>query len=273
MFKLCWINVYVELFDVIVHNAEINFDNIEFKQNARTLSIQTKCVFIETANSIGLIKRYHVLLRRAYLIIIIELKDQDFIKEIRLQMTVKVVNDTIEYNNLVFTLLIFGIYSRIINDDASNLFIIEKVKVIKITMNEVIKLYIKKQTINALYQRNGPQIMKIYNISIDSSILIWRTHQKKWIELYKLLTVFQEIKTCAVELLSDSIEFRIIIVKPYLKESNSSIQDSIQDSIQNSIQDSIQNPIQDSIQNFIQSKNFVQSSKDNTSRRNPSRLR
>ena len=87
-------------------------------------------------------------------------------------MTVKAVNDTAEYNNLVSTLLVFETYSRITNDDALSLFIIERIKVIKIVMNEIIKLHIKKQTINVLYQRNGPQIMKIHNISFDSSILI-----------------------------------------------------------------------------------------------------
>ena len=59
-------------------------------------------------------------------------------------MIIKIVNDTIEYNNLVFTLLIFETYFRIINDDASSLFIIKKIKIIKITINEIIKLYIKK---------------------------------------------------------------------------------------------------------------------------------
>ena len=59
-------------------------------------------------------------------------------------MIVKVVNDTIEYNDFVFTLLVFETYPRIINDDVSNLFIIEKIKVIKIAMNEIIKLHIKK---------------------------------------------------------------------------------------------------------------------------------
>ena len=87
-------------------------------------------------------------------------------------MIVKIVNDTVEYNGLVFTLLVFGIYSRIINDDVLSLFIIERVKIIKITMNEIIKLHVKKQINDVLHQRNGPQIMKIYNISIDSQILI-----------------------------------------------------------------------------------------------------
>ena len=87
-------------------------------------------------------------------------------------MIIKVVNDTIEYNNLVFILLVFETYFRIINDDVSSLFIIEKVKIIKIAMNEIVKLHVKKQTNNVLHQRNDPQIMKIHNISIDSSILI-----------------------------------------------------------------------------------------------------
>ena len=84
MLKLCWINIYIEFFDVIVHNAETNFDNIEFRQNVKILNIQTKCVSIEIVNLVDLIARYHVLLKRAYLIIIIELKDQNIIKKIRL---------------------------------------------------------------------------------------------------------------------------------------------------------------------------------------------
>ena len=58
-------------------------------------------------------------------------------------MIIKIINDTIEYNNLVSILLVFETYPHIINDDTSNLFIIEKIKVIKITMNEIIKLHVK----------------------------------------------------------------------------------------------------------------------------------
>ena len=94
-------------------------------------------------------------------------------------MIIKAVNNTIEYNDLVSTLLVFETYSHIINDDASNLSIIKKDKVIKITMNEVVKLYAKRQINDVLHQRNGPQTIKIHNLSIDSPILIWRTHQKK----------------------------------------------------------------------------------------------
>ena len=59
-------------------------------------------------------------------------------------MIIKIVNDTIEYNNLVSTLLIFETYPRIINNNAFNLFIIKKIKIIKITMNKVIKIHAKR---------------------------------------------------------------------------------------------------------------------------------
>ena len=64
------------------------------------------------------------------------------------------------------------------------------------------------------------------------------------------MTVSREIETCIIELFNDFINFRTIIVKSYLKKSNT--------------------PIQDSIQDFIQ--DFVQL-KDITLRRNPSRSR
>ena len=59
-------------------------------------------------------------------------------------MIVKTVNDTIKYNNLVFILLIFETYIHIINDDALNLFIIKRIKIINIAINKVAKLYIKR---------------------------------------------------------------------------------------------------------------------------------
>ena len=87
-------------------------------------------------------------------------------------MIIKIVNDTIEYNNLVFILLIFETYLHIINDNTFNLSITEKTKIIKITINKVIKLHAIRQINDVLYQRNNSQIMKIHKISIDSPILI-----------------------------------------------------------------------------------------------------
>ena len=90
-----------------------------------------------------------------------------------------------------------------------------------------------------------------------------------------MLSISRETKTCTVKLINDSIDFRTIIVKPYLKKSDTPIQDPIQDPIQGPIQDSIQCLIQDSIQGSIQ--DLIQSIQDSvqseniTLRRNLSR--
>ena len=108
------------------------------------MNIQTKCVSVEVANFIDLVERYHVSLRRAYKIIIEELKNQVVVKDIRLQMTVKAINNIAEYNNLIPTLLVFDIFPRIINEDALILSIIERVKTINSIIIEVAKLYITR---------------------------------------------------------------------------------------------------------------------------------
>ncbi len=227
MLRLCWIDVYVGPPDVIVHDAGTNFDSTEFRQNARTLSIQTKCVPVEAANSIGLVERYHVPLRRAYLIITAELEKQATTKEIRLQMAVKAVNDTAGYNGLVPTLLVFGTFPRITNDDAPTLSTTERAKAINEAMAEVAKLHAKRQVNDGLHQRNGPQTIRMLDTPIGSPVLVWRTHRKEWTGPYKLLSTSRE--TCTVELTSGPKDFRVTVVKPYLEESNTQLDSPSQD--------------------------------------------
>ena len=105
------------------------------------MNIQTKCVLVEVANIIDLVKRYHVSLRRAYEIIIEELKNQAVAKNIRLQIIVKAINNTAKYDNLIFTLLVFDIFPRIINENTLTLSTIKRVKIINLAMTEVAKLY------------------------------------------------------------------------------------------------------------------------------------
>ena len=61
-----------------------------------------------------------------------------------MQMIIKTVNDTAKYNNLIFTLLVFDIFPRITNNNASILFTVKRVKVINLAIIEVTKLYAKR---------------------------------------------------------------------------------------------------------------------------------
>jgi hypothetical protein len=120
-----------------VHNARKNFTAIEFKQLASFMSIEVKKVPVKAHNSIGLIKRYYALLRRAYKILKAELKDEHINKEMILQMAVKAVNDSAELDGIVLMLLVFGLYPRMTEIDLLSPTITRRAKVIQAITKEV----------------------------------------------------------------------------------------------------------------------------------------
>ena len=74
---MCWIDTYLGPLDRITTNASTNFDLKEFKQLASIVNSKVRIVLVESHNSIGIIKRYYGPVRRAYEIIIEQLKDQN----------------------------------------------------------------------------------------------------------------------------------------------------------------------------------------------------
>ena len=54
-----WINTYLGLLDMVVHDIKKNFVSIEFKQLTNLMTIIIKEVPVETHNNVGLVKRYH----------------------------------------------------------------------------------------------------------------------------------------------------------------------------------------------------------------------
>ena len=59
-------------------------------------------------------------------------------------MTIKAINNIVEYNDLIPTLLVFDTFPRIINEDAPTLSTIERAKVINLAITEVAKLHTKR---------------------------------------------------------------------------------------------------------------------------------
>ena len=75
-----------------------------------------KIVPIEAYNSVGIIEHYHGLVRRAYLIIVAEIKGIS--KEIALQIAFKALNNTAGISGIIPTLLVYGILPRLNEYDA-----------------------------------------------------------------------------------------------------------------------------------------------------------
>ena len=219
--RLCWIDVYLGPPDYIHHDAGKNFVSREFCQLATSLGSTTKSVPIEAHWSIGLVERYHAVLRQAYKVIMEDL--QGIInKKTALQIAVKVVNNTAGSNGLVPTLLVFGAYPRMHSMDPPTPTIIQRATVIEKAMEQVRKIRAESQVIDAINTRNGPLVDLVYDLPVNSDVLVWREDNAgrtgKWTGPFKLLGI--EGKTCKIHLPSGPTEFQSTVVKPYLVDDD-----------------------------------------------------
>jgi hypothetical protein len=150
--RVCWIDTYLESFDLITSNANKQFIAREFKQYAANMNIRINIVSVETHHSIEMIKRYHELFRRVYAIIVAKLLEIDW--NSILQMTFKTLNDSINFDDLILTLFVFDAYFRMIEMNVSSSTIIQRFIVMRRAMNEVRKLNVICQLNDALNIRN-----------------------------------------------------------------------------------------------------------------------
>jgi hypothetical protein len=158
--------------DVITANADKQFVARQFKQYAVNMRIIVKTIFVDTHHSIEMMKRYHDSLRRMYAILTTEISNIDL--EIALQMTFKVINDSIELDELIFTLLVFDVYLRMIEMNVSSSTITQRAIAMKKTMKEVQKSIAIRQMNDALNTRNDFIIILIHELLLNSLVLIFR---------------------------------------------------------------------------------------------------
>jgi hypothetical protein len=144
----------------------------EFKQYVANMNIEIKTVSIETHHSIEMMKQYHESLRRMYSIIIAEMLIIDL--ESILQMSLKALNDSVEFDDLVSTLLMFEAYLRMIELDASSSTITQRVIVMKKAMNEVKRFMTIRRINDALNTRNESSTASLHDLSLNASVLIFR---------------------------------------------------------------------------------------------------
>jgi hypothetical protein len=158
--------------DVIIADADKQFVVREFKQYADNMRIAIKTISVETHHSIEMMKRYHDSLRRMYAIITIEISNIDF--EIALQMTFKIINDSIEFDQLILILLVFEAYSRMTEMNVSSFTITQRAIAMRKAMKEVQKFIAIRQMNDVLNTRNDFTIILIHGLSLNSFVLIFR---------------------------------------------------------------------------------------------------
>ena len=87
-------------------------------------------------------------------------------------MAVKAVNDTAGPDGLVPTLLVYGAYLRISKLDPPTLSGIDRAAIIQKVIAKIVKLRAKQAVSNALYYHNGPNTTPVYNLPLNSKVLI-----------------------------------------------------------------------------------------------------
>jgi hypothetical protein len=107
-----------------------------------------------------------------YAIIIAKISDID--SNSTLQMTFKALNDFAEFNELIFTLLVFETYFRMIEMNALSSTIIQRFVAMRKVMNEVRKSIAVRQVNDALNIRNDSFSTLIHALSLNSDVLVYR---------------------------------------------------------------------------------------------------
>ncbi|EKD14469.1 hypothetical protein MBM_07190 [Drepanopeziza brunnea f. sp. 'multigermtubi' MB_m1] len=129
-----------------------------------------KQMLIKAYHSVGLVERYYALVRRAFKIVTKELLKA--LKEDRLQMAIKAINDTAGPNSLVLTLLVFNTLPKLTEQDRPAAFTQERAAAINKAIKEVRKCYAAKQVKDALKKRNSPITEHTLDLLIGLRVLL-----------------------------------------------------------------------------------------------------
>ena len=120
-FKLTWIDIYFGLLDFVVYNHKTNFNFKKFRTLFRFVGSIPKLVLVKAHHLISKVERYHRLLRHAYEIV--TKKHLELSNANRLQIVIKAINNIVEPNELIPTLLVLGAYLKMTELDPSNLIV------------------------------------------------------------------------------------------------------------------------------------------------------
>jgi hypothetical protein len=169
--RAMWVDIYAGSSNVIITDAGKSFVRAEFVANARIMAIEVEEVPVEAYNSIGKVERYHGPLKRAFEVISANLGNAITSDHV-LQMAVKAVNDTAGPDGPVPILLVFGTYPRLLPSLPSFPSLIVRANAVRKAITEVRKHKAQRQIADALFLRNGPNVAKVKQLSLQSEIRI-----------------------------------------------------------------------------------------------------
>ena len=191
------------------------------------MTITIKAVPVETHWSIEIVERFHPVLKRTYKMIMKDLTNVDakISKKIKLQMTVKTINDIADANGLVLTFLVFDAYSRMHHLNLSAPNIVQRVVAINKAMDEMRKMMTEKQIRDVLNTKNDSIVNHFHDLSLNFEVLVWRKSNagksEKWIDPFKMQGMKNE--TCKIAMSYGIIDFKSTVVKPFFRDESENV--------------------------------------------------
>lgn len=172
--RLCSIDVYFVLPDVVVHYAGKQFVAKVFQTNAKLLHIDIKWVPIESLNSMTNLEPYYTPICHAYKIV--ESGAPDLDEEVGLQIAIKSVNDSTCPGGRVSILLVYGALPRFgFPSNKATPSTHQRAIAQRKAAEATSKLFAKTQISRAVRIRNGPDTSHIHPVLIDSHVLVYST--------------------------------------------------------------------------------------------------
>jgi hypothetical protein len=184
------------------------------------MKIRINIVFVKTHHSINMIERYYESFRCIYVIIVAKIVEIDFNAILRISF--KAFNNLTDLDDLIFILLVFKAYFRMIEMNVFSSTIIQRSIVMRKTMNEIRKLIATRQLNDALNIQNDSFSTLIHDISLNLDVLVYRekndNQSKSWKDSFKFLNINDE--SAIIELSSDSTKFRSTMIKSYYDDDH-----------------------------------------------------
>lgn len=192
-----WIDVYIGPPEVFAHDAGKTFIARAFQQSS---------------NSMTYVERYHMPLKLAYGIIRAEASLRSAAEV--LQYAVKSLNESARPFGLVPSLLVYGALPRLgLSSDKPTPGVYERAVAVKKETEQMSRYFAKRQMLDALRNRNGPDVLGIHKAQLGCKVLVYRTKSKTWKGPFTLLKV--ECETRTVQCPDGRKPFRSAVLKEY----------------------------------------------------------
>jgi hypothetical protein len=136
-----------------------------------------------------------------------------------LQIAVKAVNNTVGFDGLISTLLVFGAFPRISHNSSFSPSIIKRAKAVNQAMKKLCKHMAARQVNAALNTRNGPDSAAYspMDLPLQSEMRVWRKNGG-WQGFFKV--VAHDGQNVTLELFNGPAIFRFTMVAPYHRSFN-----------------------------------------------------